>query len=470
MTNQRARAHEGAIERVVRDVVAESEASSILAPQTGIAVAVVASGDVAYQGVFGLRDRAGALPVTPRTAFEVGSLTKSMTAAAFVKLAETRRVDLHAPLGGGSGGLGLPGAASAEVTLADILSHRTGLPAHDLLWYLGNYSPRELAARLEHLDLLTEGFRQIFVYNNILYGCTRLVIEDLLQSTWEGVLTDELFEPLGMRRTTPDPRTLIDDEALPYLGLAPARRTPAAAVGPAGAVRSSIEDMTAWALAQLGRRPSILSESATRTMHEARISASGLNPLLLQGFEWLGTPAYGYGWFVGEAAGQRAVFHMGCSDGFTTAVVLFPGLAHGFVAMANANLSRFPGLVAERLFARLTGREGPRAVSASPASAPAPAAPPVVAAPSGVEGGYEHPAYGTIQVARMGEQLRLGWRGNEWPLLFVGPHEAVLTIAAFGLEIPLPVAFSDDRVEIPFALDPRVAPQAFVRTRDSAAG
>lgn len=453
-----------ALERVFGEVVSASEASSELTPDTGMAVAVVAHGAVVYQGVLGLRDRARGLAVTPDTAFEVGSLTKSLTAAALVKLAEDGRIDLHEPLRT-KGLVPLAGRAGAEATLADVLSHRTGAPGHDLLWYLGRYTSQELVARQAHLDLLPAGFRGAFAYNNLLYGATQPVFERLFEASWDRVLEHELLGPLGMARTLLDPSASIEDEAMPYVGETLTGRTPIAAVGPAGAARSSIDDMATWALAQLGRRPTVLPEGVLRAMHEPRISTEGINPLLLAGFEWLGAPAYGYGWFVGEAAGEKAVFHMGLCDGFSSAMVLFPDLGHGFVALTNANLTPFPGRFAQRLFEHLTGRETTRQQPEVPPTTPSPSAPPAPDAPPAVEGAYDHPAYGTVEIRRVGGAMHLAWRDHVWPLAFTSSREATFTVTAFGLAIPLPAVFADDRVAIAFALDPRTEPQLFARRR-----
>jgi CubicO group peptidase (beta-lactamase class C family) len=142
---------EKSFEALVTTLISDGERSGRLAPGTGLAVSVVRGGDVAYQGAFGLRDRAQRLPVTTRTVFEVGSLTKSMTAAALVQAHERRQLDLDEPLAAKQV-LQLRGPHAADVTLTDVLSHRTGLPAHDCLWYFGGYSTRELASRVAHLE------------------------------------------------------------------------------------------------------------------------------------------------------------------------------------------------------------------------------------------------------------------------------------------------------------------------------
>ena len=116
------------LEDVVKGALEQGARSGRLAAGTGLAVAVIEKGEVAYQGAFGLRDRARNLPVTTRTVFDVGSLTKSMTAAAFVTAAQQGALDLDEPLINRRT-LALRGPASGQVSLSDVLAHRVGLPS-----------------------------------------------------------------------------------------------------------------------------------------------------------------------------------------------------------------------------------------------------------------------------------------------------------------------------------------------------
>ena len=87
-----------ALERIVGELGERAEQSGSLPRQTGGSVAVVQGADVVYQGSFGLRDRARGLAVTTKTLFEVGSLTKTMSAAALVNAHEQGKLDLDEPL------------------------------------------------------------------------------------------------------------------------------------------------------------------------------------------------------------------------------------------------------------------------------------------------------------------------------------------------------------------------------------
>lgn len=453
------------LDQAVREFVSREIAEGRLAPQTGIAVSVVRKGHVAYESAFGLRDRARALPVTTKTMFDIGSLSKSVTAAALLQLHERERLDIHEPLRARNL-IELRGAHSATVDLADILSHRAGLPAHDCLWYFGGYSTQELASRLAHLEPVPGAFREIIVYNNALYGCTSRIIEDTVNVAWDRYVTTEILAPLGMTATTAAIATGADDEAVPYVGQNAVQRVDTSCIAAAGGLRSNVEDMSRWALFQLGQGGALMTKASLDMMHEAKIPALGMNPLLLTGLEWLvPSAAYGFGWFLGEARGRKAIYHMGFIDGFSAVVVLFPDLELGIVVLANANLSAFPGLLAQHVFGHMTGDEAVPTATVPPAPTPPeePAARDEVEPPREIEGTYVEPAYGRIDFVRKADGLGVAYRGHEWPLRFQSPNQASFTIQAFGLTLPISASFGDDRVAIPFSLDPRVPAQVFVR-------
>ncbi|HEX8335995.1 MAG TPA: serine hydrolase domain-containing protein, partial [Pyrinomonadaceae bacterium] len=90
----------------------------------GAAVAVVSGGRVVYAKGFGVASVETGAPVTPDTLFRIGSVTKMLTAAVFVSLAEERGVALDAPVGGAVKGLG---PRLSSVTPRQLLSHTAGV-------------------------------------------------------------------------------------------------------------------------------------------------------------------------------------------------------------------------------------------------------------------------------------------------------------------------------------------------------
>src|SRR5579875_3192908 len=147
----------------------------------GVAIAVVHDGTVEIARGFGQRDLAADLPVTDQTLFAIASCTKAFTSTLIAMLVRDGLVEwdkpvreylpyfrLHDPV------------ASDLVTIRDLLSHRTGLPRHDIAWY-GNprLDRRELVAnRLRHLPL-SKGIREAYQYNNLMYLTAGLLADEV---------------------------------------------------------------------------------------------------------------------------------------------------------------------------------------------------------------------------------------------------------------------------------------------------
>ena len=108
----------------------------------GVAVAIVRPDEVVYLQGHGTRSLDAQQPVTPQTLFPIGSCTKGFTVTLLAQLVDegklnwTDHVRQHVPAFRLSDPL-----ADADVRLADLLCHRTGLGNHELLWYRAPWSP-----------------------------------------------------------------------------------------------------------------------------------------------------------------------------------------------------------------------------------------------------------------------------------------------------------------------------------------
>jgi CubicO group peptidase (beta-lactamase class C family) len=149
----------------------------------GLSMAVIQDGKIFWSGAFGVRSRETNEPVDENTIFEAASLTKTVTAAAALKLVERGEMELDTPL---SEYLPYPKLSGDErykkITARHVLTHTTGLPN----W--GNKLLREPGERYGYSG---EGFLYL--------GRT---IEKLTGMTLEEFARQEIFEPLGMKRTS----------------------------------------------------------------------------------------------------------------------------------------------------------------------------------------------------------------------------------------------------------------------------
>ena len=306
----------------------------------------------------GLRDREAGLPVTQDTLFAIGSVTKSFTATAIGALVDEGLLEWDRPLRDYVPGVRLHDSfVSDRLTIVDLLSHRSGLPRHDLTC-IGQpgRSRAEIVRSLRFLPL-SRDLRQEFQYCNLGYLVAGHVVEVLSGAAWEDFVRGRLLGPLGMRRSnvSVDEMLADDDHAAAYTRrdgvIASVPQRPLPAVAPAGAINSSAADMARWLLAQL----------AGGQLDGAAVMSPGtaerqLTPHMLMpdpgDMPGLTQYAYGLGWSIGRYREHRIAMHSGGIDGFTTHCMLLPDDGIGVVVLTNTSSSLMPLVVACRVAGR----------------------------------------------------------------------------------------------------------------------
>ena len=311
---------------ILRDIVeAERQRSGV----PGCAVVVVRDGDVVFMEGVGKRDVANDLPVTPQTLFPIGSSTKTFTAALLATLTDAGIIDLDAPIRTYLPHFALcDPVASERVTMRDCLSHRTGLPRHDILWQAGDgwLSRGDLITALAHLPANKE-FRAAYQYNNLLYIVAGEIAGQLCGTSYEDAVASRILRPLAMTRTnfSVDETQQDTDHATPYLRAAtddepheiPFARLDLA--GPAGAINSTVSDLVPWLLTLTGHsvegRPPLLSGDVLGQMRTASIDmpTDDNSPIT--------TVGYGLGQMLETYRGHRIAHHGGNIDGFSSQIL-----------------------------------------------------------------------------------------------------------------------------------------------------
>ena len=93
----------------------------------GLAVAVVEDGELRFVRTYGVADSSTETPVTVHTLFRWASVSKTATGAMAAAMAHDGTVDLDRPVADWRTSLRLPGGAETRISVADLLSQRTGL-------------------------------------------------------------------------------------------------------------------------------------------------------------------------------------------------------------------------------------------------------------------------------------------------------------------------------------------------------
>ena len=177
-----------------------------IAGTPGLSLSVVVRGEVVYSQHFGFRDINHQQPPDGDTTYFIGSLTKSMfTALVGIFVEEgildwtTRIASILTELEDAFGGLG------SQMTVADLLSHRTGVARGDGLWLqrAGNILiPQSTGIQTWMSQPIIRDFRADFVYNNFGYDMVGRAIEKLTGKSLGANFKEKLFGPLGMSRTS----------------------------------------------------------------------------------------------------------------------------------------------------------------------------------------------------------------------------------------------------------------------------
>src|SRR5262245_4511715 len=169
----------------------------------GLAVAVAHGDRVVYLKGFGVRELGKPDAVDPDTVFQLASVSKPLTATVIAGVVGDKAAKWDSRTSDLDPAFRLSGDyASGEVTLRDLLCHRTGLPDHagDLLEDLG-YSRAEVLHRLRFLKP-AGAFRSGYGYTNFGFTEAGVAAAKAVGKTWEDLAADRLFKPLGMDRTS----------------------------------------------------------------------------------------------------------------------------------------------------------------------------------------------------------------------------------------------------------------------------
>ncbi|MFF5045092.1 serine hydrolase domain-containing protein, partial [Streptomyces nigra] len=168
----------------------------------GIAVGVVHDDKVVYLKGFGLRTAGTKDRVGPDTVFQLASVSKPIASTVVAAAVGEKTVGWDDPVVDHGSGFALKDPwVTRHVTIADLFSHRSGLPDHagDLLEDLG-YDRSYILDHLRYEPLAP--FRAHYAYTN--FGLTEAAVATARAAgtSWEKLSTDKLYRPLGMDSTS----------------------------------------------------------------------------------------------------------------------------------------------------------------------------------------------------------------------------------------------------------------------------
>ncbi len=274
----------------------------------GAAVAVVKNGKVVKIKGYGLASVEFQVPVTTETVFEIGSVSKQMTAAAIMLLVQDEKVDLDAKI---SKYLNGTPESWKDISVRNLLTHTSGIKSYTSLsgFELSNrWNVDQFIKKLSPYPLeFTPGEKNI--YSNSAFNLLAFIVESVSKKPFMTFMSERIFTPLGMTHTTErDPQYIVMNRANGYEwndGHLSGRDGNLTNLMGAGSIVSTISDMVKWDEALSGNK--FLNDKSKKQIWTKFIFNDGSES------------PYGFGWRLSEVRGHKLIGHTGQTAGFGAA-------------------------------------------------------------------------------------------------------------------------------------------------------
>ena len=411
----------------------------------GVGVGIVVGDKLVFAKGYGYRDHEKKLPFTTKTMQPIASNSKLFTAVAAGMLVEEGKLFWDQPIRDSVPEIQFYNdQLNSNVTLRDMLSHRTGVTRHDLIWFKSPFTREELFEKLKYLEP-QEPMRTTFLYNNLMFAAVGQIIDIKSGKKWEDFVRERIFTPLDMSTTC---YTIADMLKQPDYGV-PFRekrdsfelyRIPyyedTEGVAPAGAVISNIDELSHWLIALMNEGKyngnQVLPAGALKATLQPAIALPNAGGEAL-GFWELINSAYGMGRWTASYRGKLLTYHGGDLPGFHSQVSFMPNDKIGVIVLVISDHSApLYNIVSYNVYERLLGMDqtpwsqrqlqqrlaNKKAGTEARAKAGGDRLPNTKPSHAHADyvGEYENPAYGILQIGLQGDQLQFGFHEFHFPM------------------------------------------------------
>jgi CubicO group peptidase (beta-lactamase class C family) len=329
----------------------------------GVTVSVVEKNKVILAKGFGYKDYENKVPVTENTLFAIGSCTKAFTSSLLAFPLKDGKLDLDKPVNHYVPELRfIDDELTNNITARDMMSHRTGLPRHDLAWY-GSTAKRDSLIYTIRFFEKTAPLRRLWQYNNFMFLAQGVLAEKLSGKNWEALIKEQLFTPLSMSssNTSINDHVKAPDYSFGYNekdGIIKRMKfMNLDAIGPAGSINSNAKDMANWVMMWVNGGKYNGKEILPAIYYNQAISSQMVIGASLPTKEQPDVffSNYGFAWFLANYRGHYRVEHGGNIDGFSSSTSFFPTDSIGIFVSVNQNGSPVPGIIRNTIADRLLG-------------------------------------------------------------------------------------------------------------------
>jgi CubicO group peptidase (beta-lactamase class C family) len=292
----------------------------------GLALSIVQDGKVVKSAAFGLANVELQVPVKVETAFEIGSLTKQLTAAGILILSQEGKLKIDDKLT-----RYLKGVPQnwESITVRHLLTHTSGIKSYT---GLEGFELRRHLTKAQFIDAIGAQPLEFqpgasWKYSNSGYNLLGYVIEGISGETYWNFLYERIFKPLNMSSTTNRlPALIIPNRASGYEQtnhLFINRDYDLTDVFSAGAFVSTVGDLTKWNAALDGNE--ILNAASKQEMWTPQLLPDGKST------------KYGFGWRIGDVEGHKNIGHGGSTSGFSATLQRFPEDRLAIIILTNTD-------------------------------------------------------------------------------------------------------------------------------------
>jgi len=411
----------------------------------GIGVGIVVNDKLVFAKGYGYRDYEKKLPFTPTTLQQIASNSKLFTAVAAGMLVEEGKLTWDKPVRDSVPTIQFYNdQLNNNITLRDMLSHRTGVTRHDSIWFKSPFTRKELFDKLKYLEP-QEPMRQTFLYNNLMFSAVGEIIELKSGQRWEQFVRERILTPLSMTSTSysisdmtqrPDhgvpfreKRDSFELYKIPYY-------EDTEGVAPAGAIISNVDDLSHWLIALMNDgKYNGKQVLPAKVLKETLQPAIGLPNTLGEalGYWELLNPAYGMGRQTVSYRGHLLTFHGGDLPGFHSQISFMPNDKIGVIVLVISDHSApLYNIVSYNVYERLLGMDqtpwsqrrlqqrlaNKKAGTEARAKAGADRVPNTKPSHplSSYVAEYENPAYGILKIGLTGDQLQVAFHEFQFPM------------------------------------------------------
>lgn len=318
----------------------------------GFAIALIEGDQIRYMKGYGVRAYGQEEPITTETLFQIGSVTKGMTATLVAQLISEGKLNFDDKIIKYFPDFKYCDEEHTQnLTIKDVLSHRSGLPGYagDVDIQAGKYFQDVLPTLVDLTPIAP--LKEKFSYQNVLYCVPGQITEKVVKKDMNTLFQEKLFNPLKLKNASLGINALntSNNKALSHkVGQTFTRVLPYSEFGYripyAGGVNMSIEDLAQYAQLHINRGKingqTYIPETIIDELHKVQIDTTGSErrPYYKNFYpkERVKNTGYGLGWRIYDWNAQKAIGHGGFVNGQLSMISFLPNQKIGIVVLANA--------------------------------------------------------------------------------------------------------------------------------------